>query len=276
LLDTANAYNDGESERIVGRAMKAHPGAFEVATKVGFGRVQGKPEGLARARVLAACDESRERLGVDCIDLYYLHVPDHTTPIEETLAAIWQLLDQKKIRAWGVSNYASWQILEMIQLCDRAERPRPIVAQQLYNVLIRQLDLEYARFAARYGIQTTVYNPLAGGLLSGKHMTESHAPAGSRFFKNALYQGRYWNKAMFDRVVDLDRVAKEASLSLVELSYAWLRTRPLVDRVLVGPGSVAHLDAAHAALALDLPADVANRIDALCIEWQGTETTYAR
>src|SRR5437868_2975832 len=145
FLDTANAYNDGESERIVGRAIAGRREEFLVATKVGLARIDGKPEGLGGERVLRACDESLSRLGTEYIDVYYLHAPDPRTPIEQTLGAIATLLGAGKIRAWGVSNYASWQILEMFGHAERLGLPRPALSQVIYNLLVRQIEIEYTR-----------------------------------------------------------------------------------------------------------------------------------
>ena len=142
VFDTANAYNEGESERIVGRALGKDRERVAIATKVGFGRVGGAFEGLRPERVLHAVDESLERLGTSFVDVYYLHVPDYKTPIEETLSAMKDVLLSKKAHAWGVSNYASWQILEIMHIADRTGMPRPVVSQQMYNLFIRQLDVE--------------------------------------------------------------------------------------------------------------------------------------
>ena len=275
FFDVANAYNDGESERILGRALGKERDKVTIATKVGFGKVEGKPEGLARPRILAACDGSLARLGTDRIDLYYLHVPDYKTQIEESLDALHELLDKKKIVRWGVSNYASWQILEMMHLADARKMPRPVMSQQIYNVLIRQLDIEYFKFTRKYPLHTTVYNPLAGGLLSGKHTREG-SQKGTRFEGNRLYQNRYWNDATFDRVDVLASVAKGEGMSLVELAYAWVASRPGVDSILAGPASVVHLDAAIDGAAKALSPAALERLDALYREWQGTDVTYAR
>ncbi len=274
-IDTANAYVDGASERIVGEALRGERDRVVIATKCGFGRVDGKPEGLSKARIHAAIDESRRRLATDWVDIYYLHVPDHTTPIEETLEAVAELVDQKKIRAWGVSNYAAWQVLEMMHI-EQAGLPKPVIAQQLYNVLLRQLDVEWFPFARRYRLHTTVYNPLAGGLLAGKHSRDGSTQKGSRFDKNRLYQGRYFTDAMFDRVDALRDVAKGEGMSLLELSYAWLSRAQGVDSILLGPASVAQLEESVSACARELSPSTRERLDALYPSWMGTDTTYVR
>lgn len=276
VFDTANAYGNGESERILGRAIRARRREVILATKVGFAQVERRPEGLSPARIRQALAQSLDRLGTDYIDLYYLHVPDHRTPIESTLEAIREALEAGSVRAFGVSNYASWQMLELMMACDRMQMPRPVVSQQLYNLLIRQLDLEYFRFAERYPIHTTVYNPLAGGLLTGRYRPGDDIPAGSRFDSNRLYQGRYWSPRMIAHAADYQAIAAEIGCSLVELAYRWLASVPRVDSILVGPGSVAHLDQALDAVERRLDDDVIARIDATHRDFVGTETSYAR
>ena len=276
FFDTANAYNDGNSERILGRALGSERSRCTIATKVGFGRTAGKPEGLAPERVLAAIDESLERMGTDYADVYYLHVPDPRTPIDETLSAMKQVLDSGKARAWGVSNYASWQILEMMLIADRIGLPRPVVSQQMYNTLIRQLDIEYFKFTARFPIHTTVYNPLAGGLLVGRHREDGTTRGGSRFDKNTLYLGRYWTETFFRATGDLRAIADSAGMGLLELAYAWLGSRSGVDSILVGPATAQHLDAAIDACNLHLSQDTLSRVDAVQKAITGTDASYAR
>jgi aryl-alcohol dehydrogenase-like predicted oxidoreductase len=278
VFDTANAYNGGESERILGRALGRDRFRVAVATKVGLDRVGpgGKPEGLSGAAMNRAIDASLERLGTGAVDFYYLHVPDHATPIEETLDAMAGIVRSGKARAWGVSNYASWQILECRDLAAGRGLAPPAVSQVLYNALNRQLEIEYFAFARRFPIHTTVYNPLAGGLLTGKHRHGEAPEKGSRFDENAMYARRYWTDAMFERTGELGAVARDAGLSLVELAYAWVAARADVDSILVGPATVEHLDAAVAAISRSLPQDVLARIDDLHRAWTGTDTNYVR
>ncbi len=276
VFDTANAYNAGESERILGRALGRDRANAIVATKVGFDRIAGKPEGLSSAAIARAIDASLARLGTDHVDLYYLHVPDHATPIEDSLDGMADALRSGKTGNWGVSNYASWQILEMRGLAPARGLPEPAASQVLYNPLHRQLDVEYFAFVRRYPLHTTVYNPLAGGLLSGIHRYEKGPDKGSRFDENALYTRRYWTRAMFERVEELRVVAASEGLTMVQLAYAWVASRPDVDSILVGPGTVQHLDDAIDAVGRALSKAALERIDELHRTWSGTDTNYVR
>jgi aryl-alcohol dehydrogenase-like predicted oxidoreductase len=276
IFDTANSYNGGESERILGRSLGGDRDRVILATKVGLGPVPGKREGLSDAAIVRALGASLERLGASHVDLYYLHVPDRATPIEQTIDAMKRLVDSRRVLAWGVSNYASWEVFEMNLLADARALARPVVAQMLYNAIHRQLDVEYFAFAQRYPIHTTTYNALAGGLLSGRH-TFTEAPLkGSRFHANAMYQRRYWTRTMFDHVEQLRTVAEAEGCSLVELAYAWVASRPDVDSVLVGPASVEQLDQAIDAVSRTLSPETLTRIDELAREWIGTDTHYVR
>lgn len=275
-FDTANLYQDGESERILGRALQGRRTQVELATKVGLRRIRGKAEGLRREHVLRALEESLVRLGTDHVDVYYLHAPDPETPVEETLSAIDTLLEQGKIRRWGVSNHAAWQIAEIFARRDAGAKARPAVSQVLYNALIRQLDIEYAAFAKRHSLATAVYNPLAGGLLAGRHAGPDAPQAGSRFEGNRLYQRRYWSAPMFALAEQYRVVAADVGMSLLELSYAWLAGREVVDSILVGPVREEHLDGAASACARALSPEVARRIDAIHRDHLGTDASYAR
>ena len=261
FFDTANVYNDGESERILGRALGKRRAEAQIATKMGIGKMSD-PEGLAPERIAAAIDESLQRLGTDHVELYYFHKPDHSRPLEPSVAAMEKLVAAGKVHAWGVSNFASWQIAEMLRM------GKPRVSQVIYNLLVRQLELEYFRFAGVHGVHTTIYNPLAGGLLAGK--------PGQRFETNKYYKSRYLSDRFFELVDAYKKVAAEAGLSLVELSYAWLASRPEVDSILLGPASALQLDAGIDGCARALPAGVAAKIDDIHRAYLGTDATYAR
>ncbi len=279
-FDTANLYGNGESERLCGRLLRdAHArGEVCIATKVGLLRQRGRSEGLGAERIVAALDESLQRLRIGCVDLYYLHAPDPETPIDQTLDGLARLLDSGRIRAWGVSNFAAWQVLELIVRADARGLPRPRVSQVLYNLLVRQLDVEYLAFARAYGLHTTVYNPLAGGLLAREARPGDTPPKGSRFDTNPLYRGRYWSEAMIARAGRYRALALDVGLSPISLAYAWLAHRRAtgVDSILVGPGTVGHLDAALEGVRVKLAPDVLARIEALHLEIAGTDARYAR
>jgi aryl-alcohol dehydrogenase-like predicted oxidoreductase len=277
IFDTANSYNAGESERILGRALGRDRERVILATKVGVGvKGPGAHEGLSAASIRHAIEGSLDRLGTGHVDHYYFHVPDHLTPIEESIDAMKALLDDGRVGAWGVSNYASWQILEMNTLADRRSMPRPSVSQVLYNAVHRQLDVEYFAFARRFPIHTSVYNPLAGGLLTGRHRAEQAPDKGSRFEASAMYRGRYWTKAMFDRAEALAEVARNEGLTAAHLAYAWVASRPGVDSILVGPASVEQLDVAIDAVSTKLSPAALQRVDELWRAWEGTDTNYVR
>ena len=270
FFDTANMYCEGDSERIVGRAVKGRRHAVRIATKVGV----WKKEGLSKQRVLAAIDESLERLQTDYVDVYYLHTPDHATPVTETLDAIAAIYAAGKIRAWGLSNYAAWQLVEINALCDERSMPRPAYSQVLYNLLVRQLEVEYLPCVRRHPIHTTVYNPLGGGLLA--RPVTAIIPKGSRFDVNPVYRKRYWSEQMHELTNDLLKVATDSGMSLITLAYAWLLRRQGVNSVLAGPGSVEHLEAALVAAQMVLPDEVMKAVDAVYLEFTGTEASYAR
>ena len=271
FFDTANAYVGGESERILGRALGSRRAQARIATKVGIGASMTEPEGLAPERISAAVEESLRRLGTDRVELYYFHKPDHSRPLQPSLRAMEKLIASGKVGAFGASNFASWQLLEMIQA-----GLKPRVSQQMYNLLVRQLEVEYFRFAQKYGVHTTVYNPLAGGLLAGKLKRDAPLEAGSRFDKNPMYQKRYLTDRFFELADAFAGLSREAGRTPVELAYQWVAARPGVDSILVGPASVEQLDAAIDALAKPLPKEIIDRADQLHRAFQGTDASYAR
>lgn len=276
LLDTANVYNDGESEKIVGHALRGRRDKLVVATKVGLARVGKGPEGLSRAAIDRAITASLGRLGTDYIDLYYLHAPDAATPIEETIDGIADQIGKGRMRHFGVSNFASWQILEIMRLCDERHIARPVVSQVIYNLLIRQIEIEYLRFADRYSVHTTVYNPVAGGLLAGRYRPGDAIAPGSRFDKNALYQRRYWTPSIFEQVERYRALAEEEGMSLLDFAYAWLAGAKGVDSILVGPATVDHLDAAIAACEKSISTDARQKAAEIHRTHAGTDVSYAR
>lgn len=274
-LDTANAYAEGASERLVGEALRAYPG-LHVATKVGLGSMRGPAEGLSRARLAEAIPQSLARLGVPSVPLLYLHQPDPKVSRDEVLDGVEDALTRGWIGAWALSNHSAWSSLALLHAADARGLPRPVAGQMLYNVIVRDLEHEYLSFARAYGLTTVVFNPLAGGLLTGLHPRDAALP-GTRLAKNPTYQRRYGSIRLRDLVDELKAIADAAGESLTALSYRWLVSQPGVDGVLVGPGTVRHLDEALDALAAGpLGDEVRREVDKAWRAWRGTDAVYAR
>jgi len=241
-FDTANVYHDGAAETILGRVIRRRRADVVLATKVRMPlREPAEPGGLSAPAVRAALHASLRRLGTDYVDLYYLHQPDWAVPIEETLEVLAELVDEGKIRYAGFSNYAAWQVAQAHCYAEAAKLPRIHVSQVMYNLIARHLDDEYADFSSEYAMANVAYNPLAGGLLTGKHRPDDTPPDASRFTLPA-YRERYWNDRQFAAVDSLAEVARAHGLSLIELSYRWLLSRQVVDVVLVGASSLQQLE----------------------------------
>jgi aryl-alcohol dehydrogenase-like predicted oxidoreductase len=251
-IDTANGYAGGESERMLARLLDGRRGRVTLATKAGMPHPDaGEHSPLSAAGLRASVEGSLSRLGTDHVDLVYLHQPDRAASLAETLGTVAKLVAEGKIGALGVSNYAAWQIAEVNHTADDVGAPRPVAAQQLYNLLARRIEEEYAEFAAVTGLTTVVYNPLGGGLLTGRHSFDSD-PAEGRFGNSRLasmYKQRYWNAAIFEAVQQLSVVADKAGIPLTELALRWLVAKPAAGPILLGGSKVEHLRSNIAAVA---------------------------
>lgn len=279
MFDTANVYNAGRSEEILGRVLTPFRDRVQIATKVGSPagpELANNEDPLSRKAIHKAVDASLQRLNTDYIDLYYLHRPDWATPIEETLETLDELVRAGKVRTVGQSNFAAWQGCEMLCLAERNGWPRVGVAQQMYNLLARRLEEEYLPFAQRFTVSTVVYNPLAGGLLTGKYRSDREPQPGSRFAQ-ALYHQRYWNRTQLEAVEALHKIAHDAGMTLMELSLRWLWSRPGVDGVIVGASSLSQLEENLSALhgpALGL--EIEERLDEVWNGLHGVAPPYNR
>ncbi|MCX2730136.1 aldo/keto reductase [Saccharopolyspora sp. NFXS83] len=279
-VDTANGYAGGATEEILRDLLPSRRDRIVLATKAGMPHPDaGKHSPLSAAGLRASVEGSLRRLGVDRVDLFYLHQPDRAAPLTETLGTVAELVAEGKIGALGVSNFAAWQIAEVARVADEVGAPRPVVAQQLYNLLARRIETEYVEFAEVTGLHTMVYNPLGGGLLTGRHRFDED-PAGGRFGDSRLaemYKKRYWDAALFDGVERLSAIADEAGLALTELSLRWLLGKPATGSLLLGGSKVQHLHANIAAAeAGPLPADVVDACDAVGAALHGPMPAYNR
>ena len=242
LFDTANVYTEGRSETIVGRYLMGRRDEVILATKVGSQSGDG-PEGgpLSREQLRWSVEQSLARLGTDHIDLLYLHKPDYTTPIEETFEGLTLLVTEGLVRQVGISNYAAWQVAQLMERCRGRGYTAPVISQNVYNLLTRGIEPELIPCLEDYELGLTVYNPLMGGLLSGKQDL-AQPRAGSRFADNEMYYARYWKDANLEAVRRLDALAREAGHSLLELAFIWTLDNSAVSSVLVGASSAVQME----------------------------------
>ncbi|MBL7177519.1 MAG: aldo/keto reductase [Desulfobacteraceae bacterium] len=277
FFDTATMYQDGESERFLGTALRGRRDKCIISTKVGYGKgPNGKEEGLSYSAIIRAIDRSLKNLGTDYVDIYYLHRPDYATPIEETLQAICSLIEAGKICYYGLSNYASWQCMEILNLCAANGWSKPVTSQVMYNPLFRQIEIEHVPFAKAYGIFLTVYNPLAGGLLTGEYLSVSKAKKASRFHQNDLYCRRYLSERFLQGVLGLKRIAESESLTLTHLTLNWIVRKGTVDNLILGPSTSEQLLDCLAAGTISLRKELIRKIDKYLTRFEGTEARYAR
>ncbi len=277
FFDTANVYNHGAAEEITGRALKGRRGKVVLASKVRHKMGEAPDDvGLSRAAILKAVEGSLRRLGTDYLDLYYLHQPDYSAPIEETLAAMDELVRAGKVRYPASSNYAGWQVCRMLWIAEKNGYTPARVTQPMYNLLARGIEQEYVPMCRELGVSTVVYNPLAGGLLTGKQRREAPMP-GSRFHANELYLGRYWHPAYFDAVDEVRQIAERAGRSMVSLALNWLLRHSAADCVILGASRMEQLEENLAAIAGGpLPEDAVKACDGVWAKLRGVTPKYNR
>lgn len=259
-IDTADLYNTGVTETIVGKALKGIREQIVLATKFGGKMGQGPNDGgFSRLHVVKACDDSLRRLNTDYIDVYYLHWPDYTCPMEETLEATTQLVKSGKVRYIAVSNFASWQVTKAQWISEKNHFVAPICNQVVYNLLQRDIERELVPCLKDAVVGLAIYNPLAGGLLTGKH--QRGMPQGvNRFNTNQgsgaktlgeVYFDRYWTEENFVAVDEYTAIAKNEGISLVELAIRWCISQHHVDTILIGASKKEQLQ--QNVVALDKP-----------------------
>jgi aryl-alcohol dehydrogenase-like predicted oxidoreductase len=266
FVDTADVYANGESEEIVGKALKGRRDEVILATKVHGGMGPGpNDQGLSRYHIMRACDESLRRLGTDVIDLYQVHSFDPRVPIDETLGALDDLVHAGKVRYIGCSNYPAWRLGQALAASARMNVARYDSLQPRYNVLFREIETELLPLCRAEGLGVIVYNPLAGGFLSGKYRKGDDPQEGTRFMLGTAarrYQQRYWDDAQFDAVDMLRSVADGHGVSLGALAIAWVMAQPGITSAIVGASSADQLDAAFEAAKLEWNADLQKACDA--------------
>ncbi len=245
FIDTANVYDRGRAEEVVGRALSPYPReSYVLATKVYFPMGEGPNDrGLSRKHVFEQCHHSLRRLGVDYIDLYQCHRWDDETPLEETCGIMDDLCRQGKTLYWGVSEWSAPQIREAVELC-RANGWRPPSSNQPeYNALQRGIEREVLPTTRELGLGNVVWSPLAQGILTGKYRSLAGVPEGSRAAgPQGGFMRRYWRAEVLDAVGSLAPLAAKAGCSMSQLALGWCLRRSEVTSVIVGATSTRHVD----------------------------------
>jgi aryl-alcohol dehydrogenase-like predicted oxidoreductase len=266
FFDTADAYpvpptpeTAGRTEEIVGRWLKGKRDRFIVATKcrirVGHG---ANDEGLSRKHIMEAAEASLRRLQCETIDLYQAHSPDPETPLDETLRAFDDLVRQGKVRYVGCSNYPAWLAALALGISERLGISRYDCVQPRYNLLFRDIEAELLPLCRDQGLGVIVYNPLAGGMLTGKYQSIEHPVAGTRFTLGKtgdLYRERYWHQAQLDAVAHLRRFFEPRGKSLTQAAVAWALAQPGITSAIVGASKPEQLDATLSAVNVNLDAE---------------------
>jgi aryl-alcohol dehydrogenase-like predicted oxidoreductase len=262
LVDTANAYSDGASEEIIGEIVKGRRDSVLLATKARMPMGDGPNDaGLSRHHLIASCDASLERLGVDHIDLYQVHEWDGHTPLEETLSALDDLVRAGKVRYVGCSNYTGWQMAKAIGIAERLRFERFVSTQIYYSLQARDAEYEIVPACLDHGVGILVWSPLAGGLMSGKYRRGQEGPEGSRHLTD-------WNEppvrdpdATYDVIDVLVEIAEARGVSAAQVALAWLLGRPGVTSLVIGARTDEQLADNLAAADRELAEEERKRLD---------------
>ena len=280
FIDTANVYPlgggeniAGRTEEIVGRWLKGKRDRFILATKaVGKMGPSAWDQGASRKHLLDAIDASLRRLGTDYVDLYQLHSDDANTPLDETLEALDVIVQSGKARYIGVSNFLAYRLARALGRADVLRVARFVSVQPRYNLLFRQIERELLPLAAEEQLAVMPYNPLAGGLLTGKHRVDA-APTSGRFTETvgkagAMYQERYWHQREFETIEKLKAIATPTGESLTRVSLAWVLANPLITSAIIGASRAEQLSDTLAASELVLDAQVKTQLDEVSHEYR--------
>jgi aryl-alcohol dehydrogenase (NADP+) len=256
----------------VGRWLKGKREQFILATKA-VGKVGPAPWdwGASRKHILDAIDVSLRRLGTDYVDLYQLHSDDATTPLDETLEALDIVVRSGKARYIGVSNFLAYRLSRALGCADVRHLTRFVSIQPRYNLLFREIERELLPLAQEEGLGVIPYNPLAGGLLTGKHNLAQGPTDGTRFTLGAAaerYQERYWHDREFNTVEELRTVADLAGLPLTTLAVAWVLANPIITAPIIGASRPEQLTDSLRALEVNLDSNLKQKLDDITAEYR--------
>ncbi len=263
FFDTANVYNGGRSEEILGRLIADERDEVVVCSKFRFAPAEAVLQrGGSRLHIMHAVEESLRRLQTDRIDVYFIHSFDANTPLEQTLRAFDDLVTQGKILYPAVSNFAAWQIARALGISAKEGWARFEVVQPMYNLVKRQAEVEILPLAQHENLAVIPYSPLGGGLLTGKYGRERR-PEQGRIVQNPMYGKRYDESWMYDVAEDFTVLAKELGYSPVSLAVAWVGAHPAVTAPIIGARTLEQLEPSLQSTAIDLTPDLYERITAL-------------
>lgn len=279
FIDTANVYplggnldTVGHTEEIVGKWLKGQRGRYILATKA-VGKMGPNPwdQGASRKHLLDAIDASLARLQTDYVDLFQLHSDDQTTPLEEMVEALDQIVTSGRARYVGVSNFLAYRLARLLGKAETRNLARVVTVQPRYSLLFREIERELLPLASEEGIGVIPYNPLAGGLLTGKHRTASAPPPGTRFTLGSAgvrYQQRYWNETAFETVARFVEIADQIGTSPTTLAVAWVLANPVVTAPLLGASQPQQLADSIAAASYKLDSAIKDELDELTLSYR--------
>jgi aryl-alcohol dehydrogenase-like predicted oxidoreductase len=265
FVDTANVYSMGESEEIVGKALRGCRDDVVLATKVHFAVGDGpNDQGSSRVHILREVENSLRRLQTDYIDLYQMHRPDPNTPIEETLGALDDLVRAGKVRYIGSSTFAAWELVESYWASDRYTLARFVCEQPPYSIFVRGIERDVLPVCDKYGTGVIPWSPLNRGWLAGKYRRGQEVDSQSRIARGDQFIDVIDSPAgqkKLDLVEQLIPLAEEVGASLAQYALAWTLTNPVVTAPIIGPRTMDQLENNLAALAVRIPPEHFHRID---------------
>lgn len=264
LVDTASTYYGGETERIVGEALKGHRDQVILCTKVYFPESEDPNDrGNSRHHILSSVERSLERLQTEWIDLYLIHRPEFDLPQEETLRALDDLVRQGKVRYIGCSTFPAWMVMEALAISDRRRLARYVVEEPPYNLLDRRVENELIPLAQRYEMGVLPWSPTAMGILAGRYAGRDGFPEGSRAARVGSWaEARVTERAM-DAAVRVASLAREHDLTPSQLALVWVKDQPGVTAPIIGPRTLDQLEEALPVLEMSLHPELANALDAI-------------
>lgn len=265
FIDTANMYNAGESEVVTGKALRRHREQVILASKAKNPMGTGpNDQGLSRVHLIRECENSLRRLGTDYLDVYYLHAPDLTTPLEESLRTLDDLVRQGKVRYAACSNFYAYQVALMLGISATQHLERIACVQPLYNLVNREVEVELFPFCQEQGLGVVVYSPLARGILTGKYRPGQPIPEGSRAARgDKRIQQTELREESYAVAQQLAPLAEAHGCSISQYALAWTLANPIVTSAIVGPRTMDQFEDSLPALDVALTADDERAVDDL-------------